>query len=138
MSKMNTGIPEGWSRVDGVTGYLHGGEITSVYTNGRSVVILGDPDEDGGHNCDQMECGQSHVLVRLFDACALPAPPEKQMADAERLKAALEAARDALVRIKQIAYEELPNGSGIRTRIIFLAANGLPDEELLEGDPPCP
>ncbi len=44
----------------------------SVYTNGRDLVICGDPLElwpwqpgdDHPHNCDAMACGQEHVIAR--------------------------------------------------------------------------
>lgn len=64
-----TGVPEGWKRVEGVSGYVSGGgTIHETYTNGVDVVMLGDPGrEDESHNCDEMGCLWNHVLVRLRD-----------------------------------------------------------------------
>jgi len=62
-----TGIPEGWVKVEGLTGYMSGATIREVFSNGRDIVICGDPGEEGDHNCDEMGCGWDHVLVRLSD-----------------------------------------------------------------------
>ena len=39
-----------------------------VWTDGTDVIVLGIPphedDEENGHNCDDMGCGQCHVLLR--------------------------------------------------------------------------
>lgn len=52
--------------------------IASLETDGQDVVALGDPpDEEADpesrlHNCDQMGCGQQHVLARFGIAALLP------------------------------------------------------------------
>jgi len=58
-------VPPGYKRWEGVF---------EVYTNGDTVVLLGDPEE--AHNCDQMGCGSvsNHVIgyAVLATADSLP------------------------------------------------------------------
>ena len=70
-------VPEGYRRLD----------AQEVWTNDKDVIVLGMPpreyDEENGHNCDEMGCGQCHVLLRAenvhggFDFAALAAPAEE-------------------------------------------------------------
>jgi hypothetical protein len=47
------GVPAGWTRVE-------------AYTDGRRLVVLGEPEEGEAHNCDAMGCGSfSHVVARV-------------------------------------------------------------------------
>lgn len=42
--------------------------VDEVWTDGTDVIVLGLPpradDEENGHNCDEMGCGQCHVLLK--------------------------------------------------------------------------
>jgi hypothetical protein len=39
--------------------------VTEVWVDGADVIILGEPDsDDESHNCDEMGCGQCHVIAR--------------------------------------------------------------------------
>lgn len=66
-------IPADWERVEGVAISCDSGEVTGIYTNGKQVVVTGDPykDPDGDtnlhHDCDAMGCNWDHVLVRLWE-----------------------------------------------------------------------
>jgi hypothetical protein len=62
-----TGIPDGWQKVQGFGGYTSDGNVTAVFTDGRQVVLLGEPSEESGHNCDTMGCGWDHVLCRISE-----------------------------------------------------------------------
>ncbi len=59
--EFHDGIPKGWNEV-------------AAYAKGDRVIILGKPTEEPDdwadddprrHNCDEMGCGQDHVLARL-------------------------------------------------------------------------
>jgi hypothetical protein len=61
-------MPAGFEKVEGISGYLCGADITEINTNGKQVVILGTLwPTDTDHDCDRMGCSSmgEHVLVRL-------------------------------------------------------------------------
>lgn len=46
-----------WNRVQGT--------VREAWISPKGeVVLVGDPTDDEQHNCDQMGCGQDHVLFR--------------------------------------------------------------------------
>lgn len=70
--------PPGFRRVLGVEVWLNGQVYTDVETDGKEVVVLGDPPDESDsdeplHNCDAMGCGWCHVILRIRDLDALKA-----------------------------------------------------------------
>jgi hypothetical protein len=69
--------PEGYYRLN----------AQEVWTDGDDVIVLGIPpreyEEENGHNCDDMGCGQCHVILRAegihkgFDLTTFSAGEEK-------------------------------------------------------------
>jgi len=47
-------------------GLPDGTKLVECYETPASFVIVGVPAEDSGHSCDEMGCGQSHVLYRFL------------------------------------------------------------------------
>jgi hypothetical protein len=68
-------VPQGYRRL----------AADEVWTDGTDVIVLGLPPnadvEENGHNCDEMGCGQCHVLLKAedvqvgFDFSALKVKP---------------------------------------------------------------
>lgn len=57
--------PTGYTRELGLR-VLCSGLAYEVWTSATEIVVIGAPShDDEGHNCDEMGCGQEHVLVRI-------------------------------------------------------------------------